>query len=143
MKKQYTILIADRNPNVRELLKREFMALGYRIILAKNGNDVLRTIYNPEPLDLVILDLGLPDENGLRILQRVQDRIPTLPVIVHSFFADYAEVRPDNPLTSFVEKKGDSVEILKKMTVRLLKRMEHHFQQQDGQQGDQELSRQK
>lgn len=132
MKEQYTILIADRNPNVRGLLKREFMALGYHILLAKNGNDVLRTIYAPEPLNLVILDLGLPDENGLRILRRIQDRIPNLPVIVHSFFADYAEFQYDNPLTLFVEKNGDSVEILKKMTFRLLKRMEHHFQQQNG-----------
>lgn len=124
VKRPYTILIADRNPNVRELLKREFLTLGYRIILAKNGNDVLNRIYGPEPLDLVILDLGLPDENGLCILQKVQNRIPTLPVIVHTFFADYNDFPTLNPLTSFVEKKGDSIEILKKMASKLLYKME-------------------
>lgn len=124
MNKQYTILIADRNPNVRELLKREFSGAGYRIILAKNGCEVLKSIYAPEPLDLIILDLGLPDENGLRLLQKIQDRIPTLPVIVHSFFADYADHPSVHPTTSFVEKKGDSIEILKKVTSEILRKAE-------------------
>jgi len=125
LKKQYTILIADRNPNVRELLKREFSAMSeYRIMLAKNGYEVLKLIYDPEPLDLVILDLGLPDENGLRLLQKIQDRIPTLPVIVHSFFADYACHPSVAPSTSFVEKTGDSVEILKRVTADILRKRE-------------------
>jgi CheY-like chemotaxis protein len=37
----FTILIADRNPNVRELLKRELVAEGYSVQLARSSREVL------------------------------------------------------------------------------------------------------
>ena len=94
MKEQYKILIADRNPHVREFLKREMEAEGYDVRLAKNGREVLTWAYHQEQIDLLILDLNLPDENELCIPEKLQDRIPALPVVVHGFFSDYAD-RPD------------------------------------------------
>ena len=45
MKKEYTILIADRNPNVRGLLKRELENEGYLVKMAKNAREVLDWAY--------------------------------------------------------------------------------------------------
>jgi DNA-binding NtrC family response regulator len=116
----FTILIADRNPNVREFLKREMMAEGYRVRLAKNGREVLRWIYHYEPLDLVILDLDLPDASDVPLLEKLNDRIPSLPVVVHTFSTDY-----DTPINvslpvAFVEKEGNSIEGLKKVVIDIL-----------------------
>ncbi|MBW2615230.1 MAG: response regulator [Deltaproteobacteria bacterium] len=120
MEKEFTILIADRNRHVRELLKREMMAEGYRVRLAKNGREVLEQAYHHEPLDLLILDLDLPDAGEVAILESIEDRIPTLPVVVHSFLSDSANNRAVLSTAVFVEKKGSSIETLKKVAFEVL-----------------------
>ncbi len=122
MKKKYKILIADRNPHVREFLKREMEAEGYHVRLAKNGREVLTWAYHKEQINLLILDLNLPDENELHIPEKLKDRIPVLPVVVHGFFSDYAD-HPDifnKTSVFFVEKKGNSVERLKQLVSDIL-----------------------
>ena len=120
MEKEFTILIADRNRHVRELLKREMRAEGYRVRLAKNGREVLEQVYRYEPLDLLILDLDLPDAGEVAVLESIEDRIPTLPVVVHTFLSDYANNRCVLGTAVFVEKKGSSIESLKKVVFEVL-----------------------
>ena len=116
----FTILIADRNPNVREFLKREMIAEGYHVRLAKNGREVLRWIYHHEPLDLVILDLDLPDATDASLLEKLNDRIPTLPVVVHTFSTEYNTSVDASLPVAFVEKEGNSIEDLKKVVADML-----------------------
>jgi DNA-binding NtrC family response regulator len=126
----FTILIADRNPNVREFLRREMMAEGYRVRLAKNGREVLRWIYHYEPLDLVILDLDLPDASDAPLLEKLNDRIPTLPVVVHTFSTDYVASNGNSLPVVFVEKEGNSIENLKKVVADMLLKT-HPYRTQD------------
>lgn len=42
MEKKFTLLIADRNRNVREFLKRELIAEGYGVKVARNGQEILK-----------------------------------------------------------------------------------------------------
>ena len=121
MKEKYKILIADRNPHVREFLKREVEAEGYQVHLAKTGKEVLKWAYHQEQIDLLILDLNLPDENELQLLEKLQDRIPALPVVIHSFSSDHVE-KPDilnKTSFFFVEKKGNSIEQLKQLVYNI------------------------
>ena len=55
-KNTFTILVADRNPNVRDFLKRELMAEGYRVLQAKDNREVLKRVFSRTPLDLLIFD---------------------------------------------------------------------------------------
>ncbi len=120
MKKEFTILVADRNPNVRTFLQRELTAAGYRIRLAENGRDVVKWVYHPDPLDLLILDPDLPDLEASSVMKKLKNRIPLLPVIVHTFLYDY-EHDPNMPSRSaFVEKRGNSVEHLKQTVSEML-----------------------
>jgi len=96
------------------------MAEGYRVRLAKNGREVLEQAYHHEPLDLLILDLDLPDAGEVAILESIEDRIPTLPVVVHSFLSDSANNRAVLSTAVFVEKKGSSIETLKKVAFEVL-----------------------
>jgi DNA-binding response OmpR family regulator len=50
VEKEFKILIADRNQHVREFLKRELMAEGYRVGLAKMSRKFLRRYIIPKPL---------------------------------------------------------------------------------------------
>ena len=120
LKDEFTILIADRNPHVRELLKREMIAEGYRVATAKDSREVLQRFFSQEPLDLLIFDLDLPDAGDAEIIGRLNDRIPRLPIVLHSFHTDHSDYPSDNMNTIFVEKRGNSVERLKKVVSKLL-----------------------
>jgi DNA-binding NtrC family response regulator len=120
MNLDFTILIADRNRNVRNFLQREMMAAGYRVCLAENAREVIKWTFHQDPLDLIILDPDFPDSDGSRILEVVLDRIPPVPVIVHTHISEY---KPDPNLIKnvvFVEKRGISVERLKQVVFKSL-----------------------
>ena len=120
MKQEVYILIADRNPHVREFIKREMMADGYRVRLAENGRQLLKWIYHNERLDLLIVDPDLPDIDVSSLLTKLQNRIPFLPVVVHTFLSDYSDHLDVFQSFPFVEKKGSSIEHLKKVVHDIL-----------------------
>jgi len=128
MKKGFTILIADRNRHVREFLKREMMAEGNNILLAKSGQEVLKCIYDHnKPLDLLILELDLPDIGGLSILEKLQDRIPTLPVVVHTYLSEYLYHPDVLCANAVVEKKGTNIDRLKEVVSDVLRKSYGHI----------------
>jgi len=126
MNNEFTILIADRNPHVRRYLKREMMAEGYRVRLAKNGREVVDRAYRNEPLDLLIVDIDLPDVDEISVLEKIQNRIPTLPVVVHTFQTEYLEHAAILSTGAVVEKEGTNIDRLKKVVGEVLRRMYPH-----------------
>jgi DNA-binding NtrC family response regulator len=119
VKKPLDILIADRNPRVRSFLKRELEAEGYRVRLAETGHEMLDLVFEQVPLDLLILDPDLPDTDSRSLLKKVRDRIPPLPVIIHTFLSDCPDVVKAIPAEAFVEKGANSVEDLKHIILTL------------------------
>jgi DNA-binding response OmpR family regulator len=107
MNNLFTILIADRNRHVREFLRREFNEAGFRAQVAKDGQEVLMIVDCDAPPDLLILDLEMPHGDGLEVLQRLQERAPPLPVVIHSFLAEHANQPGLELAAALVEKKGD------------------------------------
>jgi len=122
LKNQATILIADRNPHIRDFLSREMALKGYRVCLAKSGREVLKWVSNHESIDLVILDLDLPDASEVAILEKLEDRMPTLPVVVHAFLSDHANHPAFLNAAAIVEKKGNSIERLNKVVYEILRK---------------------
>ncbi len=115
MKEPFTILIGDRNPHVRKLLLREMTAEGYRVRLADNAGEVLKWAFHQEPLNMIIVDPDIPGADEKKMLRHLLDRIPALPVVVHSYPSEI-----DNGLNNmddivFVQKGGSSVERLKQV----------------------------
>jgi DNA-binding NtrC family response regulator len=119
--KGITILVADRNRHVREFLKRELAAVGYGVRLAKNSREVLNWVNHYPPPDILILDLNLPDEPEVGILEKLRQTMPSLPVVVHSFTWDYDDCPAVVTAAAFVEKRGGSIEELKRVVREVLK----------------------
>jgi len=117
VEKEFTILIADRNRHVREFLLRELTADGYRVKLARNGEETLKTVYDQEPLHLVILDPDFADRSD--ILEKIQDRIPALPVVVHTLSPERLEGLWLSDTVTIVEKRGNSILNLKQLVCTL------------------------
>jgi DNA-binding NtrC family response regulator len=117
VEQEFTILIADRNRHVREFLLRELTADGYKVKLARSGEETLKTVYDQQPLHLVILDPDFADRSD--ILEKIQDRIPAIPVVVHTFSPERLEGLWLSEAVTIVEKNGNSIVDLKEVVSSL------------------------
>lgn len=63
------ILIADDEPAMRRLLSTVLSTQGYTITEASSGSSALETIFTHGNVDLLLLDLSLPDFDGLQIIR--------------------------------------------------------------------------
>jgi DNA-binding NtrC family response regulator len=115
LQEPFTILIADRNPHVRKLLQREMTAEGYRVRLADNAGEVLKWAFHQEPLNMIIVDPDLPGADEKKMLRHLLDRIPALPVVVHSYPSEINNSLNNMDDIVFVQKGGSSVERLKQV----------------------------
>ncbi len=122
MKRPLHILIADRNPHVREFIKREAAADGHRIDAAENGRELLRWIYRDETIDLIILDPDLPDAQESSMLARLQDRLPCIPVVFHAFLSDDPNRLNIINAVAYIEKGARSIEQIKTIIAEIQER---------------------
>jgi DNA-binding NtrC family response regulator len=122
MKKKFTILVADRNPHVRKFLKRELTSEGFRVQVAENATKVLKRAYHTEPIDLIIIDPDFFDGDQDALIKQLQNRIPMLPVVIHSFQSNGEPYPADSRHTFFIEKREDSIEHLKKIANDILQK---------------------
>ncbi len=76
------ILVVDDEPPFRHLLQTSLIAEGYRVIEAATGKEALARLRDSAP-DLCVLDLGLPDIDGLDLIQRFR-QASTIPIVVLS-----------------------------------------------------------
>lgn len=76
------ILLIEDDPQIRRFLRPTLAAQGYRLIEAPTGQEGL-TQAATQPPDVVILDLGLPDIDGLEVTRRLRDWTAT-PIVVLS-----------------------------------------------------------
>lgn len=120
MTHDFSILVADRNKNVREFLRRELGADGYQVQTAKDGREVLDLV-NGEGPDLLILDLEIPFIDGLSILQKLKARPRALPVVIYSFLTEQTDHPAMQYAEAFVEKGGD-LDRLKSVVVKVLEK---------------------
>jgi DNA-binding NtrC family response regulator len=121
MQKAFNLLIVDRNPHIRNFLKREFQSEGYTVELAKNSRELVDLIYSSAPIDLVIIDPNIPDVSQLNLFKSLEDRVPPLPFVIHSDLIDYLESTSHISKAAFVPKQGSSSETLKDVVWSLLK----------------------
>jgi two-component system KDP operon response regulator KdpE len=76
------ILVIDDEIQIRRLLKLTLEANGFKIFLAESGEDGLVRAAMDRP-DLIILDLGLPDAEGIDVLKKLREWA-TLPILILS-----------------------------------------------------------
>ena len=119
MKTGHTILVADRNRRVRQFLRREFNSDGYHVLVAENSDALCRMIRENDALDLLILDDAMVVLNESQVQARLENRIPPLPFILHSFSPEFAASGLAKAAAALVEKSGD-IEELKRAVIKVL-----------------------
>ena len=120
------ILVVDDEPPLRKLLRMGLAAHGYEVLEAMNGKSALELL-DKKP-DLVILDLGLPDIEGLELLRRIRHAQESLPVIVLSSRGDEAGkvAALDLGADDYVTKPFGMDELLARMRAALRHQLQVH-----------------
>ena len=81
-----TILIVDDNSALRESLAETVAGLGHRPLSAASGQEALARL-ECEAVDAVLLDLRMPDMDGIEVLRRLRDNPKRPPVVILTAFA--------------------------------------------------------
>ena len=76
------ILIVDDEKTIRRFLKATLVSHGYNVFEATNGKEALEYSVSSHP-DAIILDLGLPDMDGIEVTRQIRKRVKT-PIIILS-----------------------------------------------------------
>ncbi len=114
-----TVLVVDDEVQIRRLLRVTLEANGYRVLEAATGNDGIVEAAQRRP-DVVVLDLGLPDLDGLMVLKRLREwsRVPVIILTVRE--ADDEKVAAlDAGADDYVTKPFSTPELLARLRVAL------------------------
>lgn len=80
MDKQQTVLIADDEPQIREILSIYFKKEGFKVIEAQDGAEALVQVQAGKP-DIILLDIMMPVLDGLEVCKQVR-KISDVPIIM-------------------------------------------------------------
>ena len=78
---QQRILVVDDEPQIREMLSMYLARHGYATSTAGDSAEALRTVKESK-VDVVVLDIGLAEEDGLKLLEQLKGAQPNLRVIM-------------------------------------------------------------
>ncbi len=114
-----TILIADDDPNVVNVLGIRLIATGYNVIAAYDGAQVIELAQYEKP-DLIVLDIKMSGKNGYSVFQDLRESVSarSIPIV---FFSALPSKQAQEKATQlgadgFVSKSADPDEILTKIT---------------------------
>jgi two-component system, OmpR family, KDP operon response regulator KdpE len=110
-------LVIDDEPQMRRLLRVTLEANGYRVFDAATGNDGIVQAAQRKP-DVVLLDLGLPDMDGVSVLKRLREwsQVPVLVLSVRDREEDKIAAL-DHGADDYVTKPFNSGELLARLRV--------------------------
>jgi two-component system KDP operon response regulator KdpE len=120
------VLVIDDEPPIRKLLRMGLSTQGYEIIEASNGRAALELL-DQKP-GLIILDLGLPDMQGMELLRMIRARSEGVPIVVLSSRGDEAgKVQAlDFGADDYVTKPFGMDELLARMRAALRHQLQVH-----------------
>ena len=75
-----TVLVVDDDESIRNILEKFLTRLGHKVIIAHGGIEALEKM--AEKPDIVLLDIGMPDLQGLKVLDRIREMKQSTDVIM-------------------------------------------------------------
>jgi two-component system alkaline phosphatase synthesis response regulator PhoP len=89
-----TIMVVDDNPDIITIVKTILEGRGYSVFSATSGPDLLNLLTTSQKPDLIILDIMMPEMDGLEVLTRLKGKTETstIPVILLTAKVQYEDV---------------------------------------------------
>ena len=82
-----TIMVVDDDSDFRWVISNVLQEARYRVTQARDGEEALSLIEKDIP-DMILLDYGMPKQNGLRVAEVMRLRLPMMPIIMISAYTD-------------------------------------------------------
>ena len=75
------VLVVDDDQAIRDSLRKVLQGAGYEVVLAAEGLEADRR-FEPDAIDLVVLDLNLPNQSGWDVFEHLTTRHPFVPILI-------------------------------------------------------------
>ncbi len=108
------VLIVDDDSSVRKSISRVLKDAGYEVSQARDEQEAM-TQFDSKQIDLVLLDLGLPNRSGWDMFEGFTSRNPTLPIIIITGRAGQFEIAMAAGVGALMEKPLDAAQLLQTM----------------------------
>ncbi len=115
-----SILVVDDEAEIREGLEALLTSENFDVTLAETGEAGLRQIED-HPFDLMLLDVSLPDRNGIEMLPEIRRRDPALSVILITAFGsiDMARAAFKNGAQDYITKPWSNDELISQISLAI------------------------
>ena len=86
-----TILIVDDEKHIRFLYEEEFSDTGYQVLSASNGLEAFERLEEHPEIDLILLDIKMPEMDGTEFLRRIRQVNKEIPILLSTAYGDYVQ----------------------------------------------------
>lgn len=119
MSNKTKILVIDDEPQIRKLLKMTLEANNFEVITADTGKSGVQLCASTNP-ELILLDLNLPDEDGLSVLKQIRDWSSAQIIILSVRNSETDKIRLlDSGADDYITKPFHTGELLSRIRVAL------------------------
>lgn len=116
------VLVADDEESIRRVMEKILVRAGYRVVTAENGREAQRVFRETESeLALMVTDIMMPELNGIELARWARGRIPDLPILLVSGFAESPLVQDwvDHEPGTFLAKPFEPQDFLTWVSARV------------------------
>ncbi len=124
-----TVLVVEDEEKVQQVIKRFLMLQGYSALLCGHPHDALTILNNNTAIDIVILDIGLPDMDGIELLKKIKENHREIEVVMLTGYNDRTKIRQSFKAFAFdyiikpFQKEAFATILSKALQRRLLNRL--------------------
>jgi len=108
------LLIVEDEKNLRTLYKSEFTEEGYEVLFAKQGKEAIKIAERESP-DLIIMDIRMPNMDGIEVMKKILEKNKDIPIIINSAYSSYMDNFMSWAAKAYVIKSSDISELKSKV----------------------------
>jgi two-component system response regulator (stage 0 sporulation protein F) len=109
------ILVVEDEQHQRELYAMELQDEGYEVEQASNGREAVEMVRSTK-YDLVILDIRMPEMDGIEALGKILSRDKKIPIIIYTAYSNYKSNFMTWTADAYITKSSDIKELKDKIS---------------------------
>lgn len=126
------ILLADDEPAIRKMVKVRLEHDGFEVVMAGDGEEALKSVFEGEKVDLILLDIKMPKLDGFEVCKRLKENPATAGIPLVLFTASssqwprLSEQCRELGISGWVKKPFRSAQLLEEIHHALKEGGAHH-----------------